>query len=271
MPVVGADQLRRVGCAVVGRVDVGPAGRERDLGVDLAVDGLDRHREGAGGWSRRERPVERRGVGHRAGRALHALDPVGQVVGGAASARRRRCPRASAGRSSAPWPGRRGRRRSPQLHAAGRQRQADERRPARTSDGTDMGAPCHRLRRAVVTAGRARARRRRRSAGEPGMPLPSRRPVGLGQVDRRAAGGRGAGGRGAGPGEDQGVLALEEPVAADPAGGAALAGVLRERRHLDRARLGAGQRRRRAAGGDHDGRRRVERAEPDERAGPPRA
>ena len=41
-----------------------------------------------------------------------------------------------------------------------------------------------------------------------------------------AAGGGGAGGRGAGPGEHQGVLALEEAVAADAAGGAALGGVL---------------------------------------------
>ena len=37
--LVGADQLRRVGCAVVGGVDLGPARGERDLGVDLAVDG----------------------------------------------------------------------------------------------------------------------------------------------------------------------------------------------------------------------------------------
>src|SRR6478672_9825259 len=63
----------------------------------------------------------------------------------------------------------------------------------------------------------------------------------LRQVDRRAARGGSARRRRPRPGEDQGVLALEEPVAADAAGGTALAGVLLERRHLDRARLGTGQ------------------------------
>ena len=63
----------------------------------------------------------------------------------------------------------------------------------------------------------------RLAAGHAGAVAPA---GGLGQVDRRAAGGGGAGRRGAGPGEDQGVLALEEAVAAHAAGGAALGGVL---------------------------------------------
>src|SRR4051794_30442610 len=42
----------------------------------------------------------------------------------------------------------------------------------------------------------------------------------LGQVDRGPAGGRRACGRRPRPGEDEGVLALEEPVAADATGGA---------------------------------------------------
>src|SRR6478735_9419127 len=65
--------------------------------------------------------------------------------------------------------------------------------------------------------------------------------VGLGQADGRTARRGRAGRTGAGPGGDEGVLALEEAVAADAAGGAPLAGVLGERRHLDRAGLGAGQ------------------------------
>ncbi len=84
------------------------------------------------------------------------------------------------------------------------------------------------------------------------------------QLDRDAVGGRGAGGSAAGPGQDQGVLALEEPVAAHAAGGATLGGVLRIRRDLERAGLGAGQGAGRPAG-RHDDRvlRRVDDPEPD--------
>ena len=42
---VGAHQLGRVGGAVLRRVDVLPADGQRELGVDLAVDGDDRHVE----------------------------------------------------------------------------------------------------------------------------------------------------------------------------------------------------------------------------------
>ena len=133
--------------------------------------------------------------------------------------------------------------------------------PATSDGGAERGAstwgqPAH------TGGGRSAALRRRPGPAQaaigwlPGTPEPSRRPVALGQVDRGAAGRRGPGRRGAGPGEDQGVLALEEAVAADAAGGAALGGVLAERRDLDRARLGAGQGGRRAGRGDDDGRRR---------------
>src|SRR6185295_9435068 len=73
--------------------------------------------------------------------------------------------------------------------------------------------------------------RDRLAAGDAGSVAPARR---LGQVDGGAAGGRGPGGDGAGPGEDQGVLTLEEAVAAHAAGGAALGRVLRERGDLHR-------------------------------------
>ena len=67
----------------------------------------------------------------------------------------------------------------------------------------------------------------RRSAARPGCRTRRAGRARSGQVDRRAAGGAGLGRAGSGVGHEQGVLALEEPVAADPAGAAALAGVLR--------------------------------------------
>ena len=76
-------------------------------------------------------------------------------------------------------------------------------------------------------------------------------------------------GAAAGPGEHERVLALEEPVAADAAGAAALGRVLRERRHLDGTGLGARQRGAGAGDRDDHGRVvRVERAERDHRARP---
>src|SRR6478672_2698827 len=75
----------------------------------------------------------------------------------------------------------------------------------------------------------------------------------LGQVDGGAAGCGGTGRSRSGPGVDQGVLALEEPVAAHAARGAALAGVLGERGDLDRPGLGALQRGRGAGRGHDDG------------------
>src|SRR5262245_2823419 len=74
---------------------------------------------------------------------------------------------------------------------------------------------------------------------------------GLGQVHRSTARGGRPGRRVARPRGDEGVLALEEAVAPDAAGGPALAGVLGERRHLHRSRLGAGQRGRRPRRGHH--------------------
>ena len=97
--------------------------------------------------------------------------------------------------------------------------------PRRTADGPGAGGD-------------------RLAPGRPGAVAPAGRPR-AGRPGRRCAAAARAG-RGAGPGEDQGVLALEEAVAAHAAGGAALGGVLAERRHLDRARLGAGQRGRRS-------------------------
>src|SRR5271166_3529132 len=61
------------------------------------------------------------------------------------------------------------------------------------------------------------------------VPLPDRG----GQLDRRARVGRAYRRSGPGPGRHQHVLALEEPVAADAAGGPALAGELVQRGHLD--------------------------------------
>ena len=103
--------------------------------------------------------------------------------------------------------------------------------PSRAATGPGAG-------RDRLAAGHARSR--------PGGRWPPGSSIG------RTAGRCGPGRGGAGPGEHQGVLALEEPVAAHAAGGAALGGVLRERRHLDRAGLGAGQRRGRAGRRDHD-------------------
>ena len=65
-----------------------------------------------------------------------------------------------------------------------------------------------------------------------GQPLPDALPgavpaaVRVGQVDRDARVGRGPGRRRPRPGQDQAVLALEEPLAAHAAGGPALGRVL---------------------------------------------
>ena len=87
-----------------------------------------------------------------------------------------------------------------------------------------------------------------------GTPEPSRRPSAAGQVHRRSAGRRSPRRSRTGPGDQQRVLALEEAVAPDPAGGAALARVLGEGRDLDRAGVGAGQGLRRTGDGDDLGR-----------------
>ena len=85
-----------------------------------------------------------------------------------------------------------------------------------------------------------------------GVPEPSRRPCSSGRSTGAPLAAAAFGGAGADAGDEQRVLALEEAVAADAAGAAALGGVLRERRDLDRARLGAGQRVGRARHRRHD-------------------
>ncbi len=88
-----------------------------------------------------------------------------------------------------------------------------------------------------------------------GVPVPSRRGSTSGQRHGHARGGGRAGRAVADPGDQQRVLARAEPVAAHAAGAAALARVLGQRGHLDRARLRAGQRGGRA-GHRHDERAR---------------
>ena len=176
-----------------------------------------------------------------------AGDALGQVLGRQrevdAAGRRRACPRPRRAppRASA-------RRRPPSSSPPEQPASSDARRPgrreaARAYDGggrprgghaislphrrwrppPGARATGHRRTAAIGwAAGHARSRRAGRSASgrSTGAPL--------------AAAARA--GAGAGPGDDQRVLALEEAVAADAAGGAALGGVLGERRHLDRAR-----------------------------------
>ena len=128
-------------------------------------------------------------------------------------------------------------------------------------------------------AGRLGVGRRRRGRGPPAAIGPPTAATGLDvgspEPSRRGSiGGSGAGApwgvaarAGAGPTQatSEGVLALEEALSADAAGGATLAGVLRERRHLDGGAGGARQSAAGAGGGDHDatrGRRRRRRRTP---------
>src|SRR3954469_22925618 len=127
-----------------------------------------------------------------------------------------------------------------------------------TSGAATCGSPCHsrcsQLGRHGPGAGDDRLGARRTAAVAA--------TDGFGQVDRRAAGGGRASRGGSGPCEDERVLALEEPMAADATGGASLARVLLEKRDLDRSRLRAGERGRRAAGRDDHRAGRLERPEP---------
>ena len=87
----------------------------------------------------------------------------------------------------------------------------------------------------------------------PGVPEPSRLPTGSGRSIGAPLAAAARAGASPAQAVTSSVLALEEAVAPHAAGGPALGGVLAERRHLDRARLGAGQRGRGAGRGDHDG------------------
>jgi hypothetical protein len=247
--VVGADQLGRVGGAVVGWVELGPAGGERDLGVHLPVDGPDRDREGADRGHDAEGALEGGCVGDDPGRRLQAWTPSGRSSVPSESVTPL-VSRASAGRSSAPWPGRC--RRTPTPRRSDQQHRDQQAGATRRSDmGVTLSqaghSPGHGLVTSAVRAGSARDRHKPRSAATPAYRC--RHDAGrLGEVDGRAARRGRPGGCRARPAEDQCVLALEEPVAAHATGRPALAGVLGEARHLDRARLGARERGRRAAG-----------------------
>src|SRR5215218_5299780 len=104
--------------------------------------------------------------------------------------------------------------------------------PVTDNASTAASATSLRMSSASQVRGDRRDRLRHRYAGA----VPAR--VGHGQVDRCATGSAGADRRGSGECEQQAVLTLEEPVTAHSLSAAALAGILAERRDLDRAHLG---------------------------------
>ena len=195
---------------------------------------------------RRSRRGSRAGVryaGRRARRAGGSGRAVPRPPGTHGSARHRRRPEGTTG-----WPQygptARSARRTPRTAPAPLCRRATRSSPCPTRRSTHPGRSG---RGCATRRGGSPSRRGAQRTRDPGDDRAGRRsravPLAGGgrQLDRDAVGRGRPGGGPPGPGEHEGVLALEEPVTAHAAGGASLGGVLRIRRHLERTGLGAGE------------------------------